>query len=291
MQSIIIIHVYKKVAYIFRELSFFCFSIYKKFNEINILNKKSKNLLNRNKIFENKHKGKRAFVIVNGPSLKNQNLHLLKNDITFVVSAFYKHDVIETWQPTYYSILDKTFFENTEKSKFFFKEIKEKIHSSTFFIPYFRGYKANIERNLLPLDQTYYIATAGLPNEKIDLSNVVQSFQSVSAFALSQAIYMGCSEIYLLGFDHDYLAYRGIDRHFYIGGTLKGHISSNTPLSEMYTYEEEMKSCLKLWKNYRFLKKSAQKRGIKIYNATEGGYLDVFERISYESLFQIDELK
>ena len=286
MHSIIIIHVYKKFASIFREISFLCYRLNKKFNNINLLDKKTKNLLNRNKIFENKHKGKRAFVIVNGPSLKNQDLKLLKNEITFVVSAFYKHDVIEYWQPTYYSILDKTFFENTEKSKFFFKEIKEKINSSIFFIPLFRGYKANLERNLLPFENTYYIATAGLPNEKIDLSNILQSFQSVSAFALSQAIYMGCSEIYLLGFDHDYLAYRGIDRHFYTGGTLKGHISSYTPLSEMYTYEEEMESCLKLWKNYRFLKKAALKRGIKIYNATDGGYLDVFERKSYDSLFK-----
>ena len=33
------------------------------------------------------------------------------------------------------------------------------------------------------------------------MTKIVQSFQSVSSFALSQAIYMGCSEIYLLGFD------------------------------------------------------------------------------------------
>lgn len=287
--NIFLIHILKQLSYLFRKISFFNYLIYRKLYSINSLNKNSKKILNRNKQFQNKHKGQRAFVIVNGPTLKNQNLEFLKNEITFVVSAFYKHDIVEKWQPTYYSILDKAFFENTEKSNLFFKELNNRIINSTFFIPLFRGYKANKERKLLPFDKTYYIATAGLPNLKIDMTNFVQSFQSVSSFALAQAIYMGCSEIYLLGFDHDYLAYRGIDRHFYSGGTLKGHISSNTPLSEMYTYDEEMTACLKLWRNYRFLDKIAKKNHIKIYNATDGGYLDVFERVNYESLFSKNE--
>lgn len=289
MISIVLIHIFKKIAAIFRGLSFIFYTLYKRFNLYNLLDNKSREVLNRNKIFKDKHKGKRAFVIVNGPSLKNQNLSHLKDEITFVVSAFYRHEVIKTWQPTYYSILDKTFFENTEKSKIFFDELNSKVNKSKFFIPYFRGYNSNISRGLLPVNQTFYVATAGLPNDKIDLTDIVQSFQSVSAFALAQAIYMGCSEIYLLGFDHDYLSYRGIDRHFYDGGTLKGHISSYTPLSEMITYEQEMKSCLKLWSNYNSLKKSATKRGISIFNATDGGYLDVFERVNFDSLFPVNE--
>lgn len=285
MQRMLFIHVFKKMSLLFKIAASFCFIISKKLNSYDILDDKSQSILNRNKIFENKHEGKRAFVIVNGPSLKNQNLDLLQNEITFVVSGFYKHEVVNKWQPTYYSILDKAFFENTEKAKLFFNELNSKIQKSVFFIPLFRGLNANDERKLLPIENTFYVATAGLPNQKTDMTKIVQSFQSVSAFALFQAIYMGCSEIYLLGFDHDYLAYRGIDRHFYNGSTLKGHISSNTPLSEMYTYDEEMTACLKLWKNYRSLLKIAQKRGIKIYNATDGGYLDVFERVNYESLF------
>ena len=221
---------------------------------------------------------------MNGPSLKNQDLFKLKNEVTFAVSGFYKHDVISTWEPTYYSILDKAFFEDSFKTSTFFNELNSKIKNSIFFIPLYRGYKANISRNLLPKDKTYYIATSGLPTLQIDLTNVVQSFQSVSAFALANAIYMGFSEIYLLGFDHDYLAYRGVDRHFYSGSILKGVKSESVPLSELYSYEFEMKSCLKLWNNYKYLKKIAESKGVKIYNATEGGYLDVFERINYNDV-------
>ena len=109
MHSILLIHIFKRIGLIFREISFLCYSFYKKFDRYSYLNRDTKTILDKNIIFENKHKGKRAFVIVNGPSLKNQNLNLLKDEITFVVSAFYKHDVINIWQPTYYSILDKAF--------------------------------------------------------------------------------------------------------------------------------------------------------------------------------------
>ena len=40
----------------------------------------------------------------------------------------------------------------------------------------------------------------------------------------------------------------------------------------------------RLWQNYKSLKRIAEKKHIKIYNATNGGYLDVFERITYEQI-------
>ena len=41
-----------------------------------------------------------------------------------------------------------------------------------------------------------------------------------------------------------------------------------------------------LWQSYRLIKEylSKSKSGIKIYNATKGGLLDVFERVEYESV-------
>ena len=42
-----------------------------------------------------------------------------------------------------------------------------------------------------------------------------------------------------------------------------------------------MKANLSLWKNYRSLHRIAEAKGIKILNATNGGYLDVFDRIDY----------
>lgn len=258
----------------------------KKLDRVIVLSQSEKKVLKRNQQFKDKHKGQRAFVIVNGPSLAHQDIEPLSNEITFAVSGFFKHEVIKKWQPTYYSICDPLFFNGSEQSFSFFKEMRKSIDSSTFFFPLFAGYKANTKLNLTPLDKTFYIASAGQPNSNIDMTSVVQGFQSVSSFALAQAIYMGCSPIYLLGFDHDWLAHRGMDRHFYKGGILKDNEANTKTLAELYTYESELKTCLKLWKNYQGLNRAAKKRGIKIYNATQGGYLDVFERAQYEEVIK-----
>ena len=36
---------------------------------------------------------------------------------------------------------------------------------------------------------------------------------------------------------------------------------------------------------YEVAKENAEKKGIKIYNATRGGKLEVFERVDFDSLF------
>ena len=88
---------------------------------INLLTPNHKNILNRNSKFKNKHKGKKAYVIVNGPSLAKQNISSISNDITFVVTGFYKHEIIsENWQPNYYSFLDENMFEQSQIQDNFF---------------------------------------------------------------------------------------------------------------------------------------------------------------------------
>ena len=58
---------------------------------------------------------------------------------------------------------------------------------------------------------------------------------------------------------------------------------------EWTLYDYEMEQNLKLWKSYRWLKKVAEKKGIKIFNATDGGYLDVFERIQFEQIPELNK--
>lgn len=241
-------------------------------------------ILQKNSTFKDKHKGRPAFVIVNGPSLATQDILCLKDQVTFVVSGFWKHEAVLSWQPTYYSLLDANFFTDTQATRAFYENLHRRISNSTFFVPLFRGYDAVQKYKFLPEKNTYYVASVGEKVSNNDLANVVQGFASVSAFALSQAIYMGCSPIYLLGFDHDYLANRGVDRHFYTGGTLPGHQNTNIPLADRIAYDDEMRANLRLWENYRVLHAEAKKKGIEIINATSGGYLDVFPRADFGSI-------
>jgi len=116
-------------------------------------------------------------------------------------------------------------------------------------------------------------------------------FQTVAAFAISAAIYMGCNPIYLMGFDHDYLAHKGTYQHFYQGGDgMRGKKSEaliNNLFENVFSYYDSMKFMMQFWENYIYLKKIASKLEIEIINATEGGYLDVFNRSKYENIFKL----
>ena len=37
---------------------------------------------------------------------------------------------------------------------------------------------------------------------------------------------------------------------------------------------------------YEFIKKETEKQGVKVYNATRGGALEVFERVDFDLLFK-----
>jgi len=244
-------------------------------------------ILSENLKWKDIHKGRRCFVIGNGPSLKNQDLSLLRNEITFVMNAFWKHPIIsDEWQPTYYCFADPITFDGSEPFQKFFKSLNEKINKSFFFVPTYA--KEIIEKqNLLPIDRTHYVCFSEALWEdnfrRIDLTKIIPSPQSTSQLAIEAALYMGCNPIYLLGLDHDWLAHRGEDRHFYSGKTVDNHPEVHGDLSK-YSYREELEACLNLWKRYEKLLDYANRNGVKIFNATAGGFLDVFERVRYEEI-------
>jgi len=240
-------------------------------------------LIARNAAFRNHHAGKRCFVIGNGPSLNTQDLSLLKDDITFVMSGFWKHPVVAQWQPHFYCLCDPLFFDNSPPMNRFFVSLVKAIHSTTYFLPLQAAEVIQNDR-VLPLDRTFFLAFRGNLHEEeltqLDFTKFVPGAQSVSQLAIMAAIYMGCSPIYLLGLDHDWLAHRGMDRHFYSGKTVDNHPLAHNDLSR-YSYKTELQSELRLWNGYETLQNLARKHSIQILNATNGGFLDVFPRVEY----------
>jgi len=243
-------------------------------------------LLALNALFRNRHQGKPCFVIGNGPSLTTQDLSPLSEELTFVMSGFWKHPLVKQCQPTYYCFADPLFFDGSSPMKAFFNNLLSHIHTTTFFVPLFAS-NAIKKNYLLPLEQTFFVLfhgnlENGLP-VKLDFIKPVPYVQSVSQMAIMAAIYMGCSPIYLLGLDHDWLAHRGQDRHFYEGKTVDGHPKAHGDL-DRYSYKLDLVAALKLWNGYEQLRDYAIHCDIQIINATCGGFLDVFPRVSYDNL-------
>lgn len=243
------------------------------------------NILLQNRKFNNIHSGKRCFVIGNGPSLKNQRLSKLKNELTIVSNAFWKHPLISgEWQPSYYCFADPLYFDAGNEDFIsvinFFKNLREKIILSKLFVPVSAS-DTVFRYNLLPREKTNFILFGGSLSRtdinEIDLTKTVPGVQNVSQMGIEAALFMGCNPIYLIGLDHDWLSHRSKDRHFYDDVTIKGNRSAVTNLSKSY-YKEEIISCLNLWEGYEKLREIAKRKKVRIINATLGGFLDVFER-------------
>jgi hypothetical protein len=247
-------------------------------------------LLARNEKFRDCHRGQRCFVIGNGPSLKHQDLSNLKNEVTFAVNSFYLHPQIKSWLPTYYFLSDPVYFDGSVERKEF-SQMTAAIGPTPIFAPHYAR-EFLTTNDVLPPAQTYYLATCSgreeTWDERPDLTRTIPGVQTVVQLAVLAAMYMGCSPIYLVGLDHDWLAHGGEHLNFYSEQTVDEQPEGNLP---GWTYRTMMEAMLTMWDIYEMLLRIANAQGIEIVNATHGGFLDVFKRQSYESIINGDKLK
>ena len=97
-------------------------------------------------------------------------------------------------------------------------------------------------------------------------------------------MYMGFSTIYLLGTEHDSFA-TGYYRYFYDNQVTSTDFAVATNGDIRCTLYQELRAYTILWEQYLHLNNIAESNGIKIFNATQGGKLDVFERVDFDTLF------
>ncbi len=239
-------------------------------------------ILSRNAKFRNMYAGRRCFVIGNGPSLSKQDLTPLGDEITIVMNLFYRHPILERWQPTFYCAAEPGNRYGPEVIDAL-RPAGSRIHPQAFFLPL--SAKAIIEEHgLFPPERTHYAKMTGgalydWPARKyaLDLTGTVAGARTTAHMAIMIALYIGCSPVYLIGLDHDWLAHRSVQRHFYAGGA---------DLSA-YGYGTLVERALKTWRAHEALRDVACKRDVTIYNATAGGFLDVFPRVEFETLFPV----
>ncbi len=219
--------------------------------------------------YKDKHKGKRCFIVATGPSLTFEDLELIKDEFSFGVNSIVKILDKTRWCPSYYGIQDPHVYEKL-KSKIHnsnFKEIfvshviqkKEKLDLNRFKPYFLKSYK------FIPAyDESPYITSFSN-----DVSKKVFSGYSITYSMLQVAVYMGFKEIYLLGADCSYSQDKS-KQHFVESG-----------YHDKYAYLAGKK----MIDSYKYAKEYADNNNVKIYNATRGGMLEVFERVKLEKLF------
>ena len=121
--------------------------------------------------------------------------------------------------------------------------------------------------------------------DEVDMTNKMMMGQSVPIDCIQIAMYMGFKEIYLIGVEHDFILNNSYS-YFYerkksiIGD--KNKFWANEKNEVVVDFQSKLTIANEMWKGYTLLKSISDCKGIKIYNATKGGILDVFERVDYD---------
>ena len=113
-----------------------------------------------------------------------------------------------------------------------------------------------------------------------DIAKCVSEGYTVTYSCIQMAVYMGYSEIYILGCDHNYSA------TFRLDGSIKKDSEVNQ--NYMTLIDHKLINLPRLDKTtlaYQRARIECEKRGVKIFNSTRGGKLEVFERKEFDSLF------
>jgi len=221
------------------------------------------------KRLKDRYADEKAVIVCNGPSLLKSDLSLLKNTFTFGLNKINLLFDKSSFRPSCIVAMNPFVIEQ----------------NATFYnhtaLPLFVDSAGT--RHIFSRNNITFLHTLGLPKFVRDCSmSVFQGF-TVTFVALQLAFHMGFREVALIGCDHDYVT-KGpsnkpvlsgendpnhFDPHYFAGG-VKWHLPDLLN-SELY---------------YTLARNVYKQAGRKVFNATVGGKLEVFERISLKCFLE-----
>ncbi len=233
--------------------------------------------------FKDAYKGKRCFIIGNGPSLRTEDLEMIKNEVTFGCNRIFQLYDKTDWRPNFWMCVE-------EKT---LSDISNKVESistdSTCFVSLFGqhcGIKKSNKIFYVYNRQPFYLKKYK-PRSFIrfssDICTATEAGETVVYNAIQIAVYMGFTEIYLLGIDHNYS--QSIDE--------KGKLIINREIRDYFgdvkttTYNIQNKNIADT--AYRTAERFAETHSIRIINCTRGGKLEAFKRQCLDEVVENNE--
>lgn len=227
--------------------------------------------------FHDIHRGERAFILGNGPSLTVDDIEVLRENrgICFGSNKIHKVFGLTQWRPDYICMSDARVINACEN------ELDKIADKSIVFMAdrFFYSDKASFRP-----DNVQYVHLKSehfrpnLPGFSDDVTEgVFWGGSVVYDLTLQIAAYMGFQEIYLLGMDH-----------YNVGSV----VDSRNHFTSDYFSDEEKEVYKGVAADFASMDLAYQKaeiysrqHGFRIYNATRGGKLEVFERVDFDALF------
>lgn len=221
--------------------------------------------------------GRRCFVVGNGPSLLKCDLDKLAGEVTIVSNAHFLIWDKLNHVPTFLTVEDRLVAEDRAVDlrplqgikkvyPFGLRETLKDDGDFALYVNFLWDYKP-------------------FPCFSHDFQNIVYWGGTVSYLNLQLAAYLGCKQIIMIGFDHNYkvpveqivntvIASKEADVN---------HIHPNY-FGPGYRWHDPNVARMEI--GYMHAKEELNRAGIEVLNATVGGHLEVFPRVSYDSLFE-----
>lgn len=224
--------------------------------------------------YKNKHKGEACFVIGNGPSLRIDDLTKIHElgIPSFACNRIYLAFPETSWRPSYYFISDSKLLNGydehldgvDEKCRFFPKRFRDTIKKGLFYNDVYFEYRKEGKFST-------------------NAAKCIYPGASVTTEMLQFAYYMGFKEIYLIGVDFSYAVNNPLNSRSY------AYQGENNYFIKGYLKEGEVADMPDVTANllaFIAAKETTEKNGCKIYNATRGGKLEVFDRVDLDKVFE-----
>lgn len=222
------------------------------------------------KQFKNIHQGEGCFIIGNGPSLNQTNLEALKDYHTFGLNKIYLMQEKVDLNLSYHTCINPYVIEQSAEP---FKSLN---------CPSFLSYQASLKK-ITPNENMYFILTGGPYTFQGDLLQPICEGYTVTYVAMQIAFYMGFTQVFLIGVDHNFKATGKPNEVQTLKGDDPNHFDPNYFGNQQWNLPDLEASEL----SYHLARFFYNRDGRQIYDATVGGKLDIFPKITFEQALEM----
>ena len=233
-----------------------------------------------------KYKGtKRAFIVGNGPSLNQTDLALLKNEVTFCVNGFFLKAPELDWKPTFYMVEDHLVAEDRSA------EINA-LSGSVKLFPAYLAYCIDAADDVIFFNHRPRFSYPDGFDFSRDAAEITYTGCTVTFTMMQLAHWLGFEELILVGVDASYNIPEDAREDTDYGVGVLDMASDDTNhfhpnyFGKGYRWHDPQVG--KMIEAYEEAYRETNNSGRAILNATVGGALEVFQRVSYGSLFSSD---
>ncbi len=262
-----------------------------------------KKMIIKNRDFKDVHKGKRCFILGNGPSLQNVDFSLLEKEYTITVNMLPRDSRFPKLKTNYHVWADENFFmlHKDRPEDMAVLEIMKQVNTKGNKPVVFYKVSAKNMIKQFGLDKLinihYY--EEGCWNKWTSKNNIrfdepVPYFSTVIHYCICLAVYMGFKEIYLLGCDCTGII-NSIEGWINLDNSSMQNLQYGYEVNEndkKISQRSHMKCNIRdefigwagLLDDYEKLSDYCKERGTKLLNATHPTILQSIERVSLEDI-------